>query len=96
MRGGVQVDLIPFKEEPHKSKTKSGGFLSFHTGRESSSYDGGSLSANEKMNLNLASVGRNSDFLFAAKTSIESVYTTTRIKNSLLADAKRTALRANV
>jgi hypothetical protein len=54
------------------------------------------VSANEKMNLNLALVGRNSDFLFAAKMSIESVYTTTRIKNSLLAGTKRMALRANV
>ena len=32
------------------------------------------------MNLNLALMGGKSDFLCAAKTSIESVYSTTRIK----------------
>ena len=48
------------------------------------------------MNLNLALVGRKSDFLCAAKTSIESVYSTTRIKNLLLAVIERIALRANV
>jgi len=48
------------------------------------------------MNLNLALVGRNSDFLFAAKTSVKPVYTTTRVENLLLAGIERMALRANV
>ena len=48
------------------------------------------------MNLNLELVGRNSDFLFAAKTSIEPVYSTTRVENLLLAGIERMALRANV
>ena len=48
------------------------------------------------MNLNLALVGSKSDFLFAAKTSIKSVYSTTRIKNLLLASLERMALRANI
>ena len=48
------------------------------------------------MDLNLALVGRKSDFLFAAKTSIESVYSTTRIKNLLLAAIERMALKVDV
>ena len=48
------------------------------------------------MNLNLALVGGKSDFLFAAKTSIKSVYSTTRIKNLLLASLERMVLRAKV
>ena len=50
IRGGVEVHKIPSKE-PHAGFTKTGGFLSFHTGQDSASYVGSDLSSNERMRI---------------------------------------------